>query len=126
MAPTARRCLRRSRASGFALAELLVAVLVMTVGVLGSISTAAVVLRLMGAGAQHTLAAHVVQSRFEWLRARSCALIEGGSASSRGVRETWTVSPIEPATFDVTDAVSYTTRDGVQVQTFRSIVRCTP
>ena len=125
MAPIAHRRLRRSRAGGFALAEQLVAILVMTVGVLGSVSTAALVLRLMGGGAQQTLAAHVAQSRFEWLRARSCALIGGGNASRRGVRETWTVSPIEPATFDVTGVVSYRARDGARVQTSRSIVRCT-
>jgi Tfp pilus assembly protein PilV len=126
VAPPAQRRLRRAPASGFALAELLVAILVMTVGVLGSVSTAAVVVRLMGRGAQQTLAAHVAQSRFEWLRARSCAPIGGGSASIRGVRETWTMSPIEPTTYDVRDVVSYTTPDGIKLQTFRSIVRCAP
>ncbi len=126
MAPPAQRRLRRSPARGFALAELLVGILVMTIGVLGSISTAAVVMRLMGRGAQQTLAAHVAQSRFEALRARSCAPIGGGSASIRGVRETWTMSPIEAATYEVTDVVSYTTSDGIKLQTFRSIVRCTP
>ena len=121
-----RRGLRRSPRLGFTLLELMVAVMIMTVGVLGLASTAAVVLRLMGGGAQQTLAANVAQSRFEWLRARQCALIANGYATVRGVQEQWTVATIDATTFDVVDTVRYTTRAGRATQAYRSAVRCQP
>ncbi len=120
------RRLRRAGDAGFTLVELMVAMVIMTVGVLGLASTAAVVLRLMGGGAQQTLAANVAQSRFEWLRARQCPLIASGYASVRGVREDWTVTTIDPTTFDVVDTVRYTSRAGLRAQAYRSAVRCQP
>jgi Tfp pilus assembly protein PilV len=101
----------------------MVAILVLAVGVLGAVATAAAVLRLMAGGAQHSLAAHAAQSRFEWLRARPCAPV-GGVEEIRSIREAWTVTAVDRTTFDVTDVVTYPTRNGVRTQTFRSLVRC--
>ena len=122
MAASARRS-RRSARAGSALTELMVAILVLTVGVLGAVATAAAVLRLIGGGTQHFLAAHVAQSRFERLRARRCGLVNGVE-ESRGIREAWTVTAVDSTTFDVTDVVTYSTRSGVKTQTYRSLVRC--
>ena len=126
MRSRAGRPLRRVPTAGFTIVELMVAVMVLSIGVLGLASTAAVVLRLIGGGAQQTRVSEIAQSRFESLRARRCAQVTGGYASSRGVREVWTVSVIDQTTFDVVDTLRYNTRDGVKVQAYRSAVRCQP
>jgi prepilin-type N-terminal cleavage/methylation domain-containing protein len=116
----------RAGRAGFSLVELMVAILVMTVGVLGLAGTAALVLRLIGGGAQQTLAAHVAQSRFEQLRATECGSISDGYATVRGVREAWSVSRIDARTFDVADTLRFVTRHGERIQAYRSTVRCLP
>lgn len=126
----ARHCIRRlplsgrSQRSGFTIVELMVAMLVMTVGVLGLATTGAVVARMVGGGAQQTIAANAAQSRFESLRSVQCNQITSGSASNRGVSERWTVQQVAVQQFDVRDSVFYTTRTGQKTQVYRSFVRC--
>lgn len=57
---------------GFSLIELVVAIVILTVGVLGLASTAAVVMRQINGGAQQARAANVAQERFEALRSMEC------------------------------------------------------
>jgi|SRR5690242_10508759 len=87
-----RRRNRRVHARGFTLVELMVAVMVMTVGILGLASTAAVVMRMMHGGVRQTLAANVVAARFETRRKKRCDSLSSGSSSTRGIAEDWTVS----------------------------------
>lgn len=113
---------------GFTVVEVIVAVLILVVGVLGLASTAAAVSRLIGGGAQQALAANVAQSRFEHLRATTCAAVAGGSTtSSRGVSETWSVSQVAPTIFEVRVAVTYTTTAGPRTpESYHSYITCRP
>lgn len=117
---------RRRPRKGFTVIEIIIAIVIMVIGVLGLASTAAVVARLIGGGAQLTLAANVAQSRFEILRSTPCASIANGNADSgRGVTEQWRVTQVGPALFEVDVAVQYTTTSGPrQPQAFRSHVTC--
>jgi prepilin-type N-terminal cleavage/methylation domain-containing protein len=122
---------RRLRARrGFTLVELMVAILLMAVGVLGLASTAVAVARLSGGAAQQTVAANVAATRFEQLRSASCSTIKAGSATTRGVSERWVVTPVGTAagvtTLDVVDSVQFTARSGSApvLQAYRSYVRC--
>jgi Tfp pilus assembly protein PilV len=110
----------------------MVAVVIMTVGVLGLASTAALVSRLIGGAAQQTIAANVAESRFEQLRSMQCGSIKSDSAITRGIIESWTVTKAKGAIpgvtglFDVVDVVRYTAADG-RVRSplvFRSYVQC--
>ncbi|MFN2400180.1 MAG: prepilin-type N-terminal cleavage/methylation domain-containing protein [Gemmatimonadaceae bacterium] len=114
---------RRSR-RGFTIVELIVAIMILSIGVLGLASTAAVVAGMMGGGAMRTMAANVAQSRFEALRSVSCGLITAGSATTRGVTERWVATPIGVRHFDVTDSVSFYTKRGLSTQVYRSYVTC--
>ena len=60
---------------GFSLVELVVAIVILTIGVLGLASTAAVVMRQINGGAQQARAANVAQERFETLRSLECATL---------------------------------------------------
>jgi prepilin-type N-terminal cleavage/methylation domain-containing protein len=115
---------RRGR-SGFTIVEIIVAIVVLLVGVLGLASSAAVVSRLIGGGAQQALAANVAQSRFEILRSRPCNMIVDGSAGARGVTEQWRVEPVAVRMYDVEVVVTYSTPGGPrQPQAYRSHVIC--
>lgn len=84
----------RARA-GFTIVEMLVAIMVLAVGVLGLASTAAVVHRQMASGERQSVAASIAQSRFDSLTSRNCVAISGttGIASYRRgqIRESWNV-----------------------------------
>ena len=117
---------------GFTLVELIVAVIILTVGVLGLASTAGVVARQMSGGAQQTLAANVAQTRFERLRAVNCASLpvpSKGTETARGITEVWTVEPGNSANPSVqmlvlTDTVRYRAGRKLATRAFRSTRTC--
>lgn len=88
---------------GFTLVELMVAIIILAIGILGLAGTSAVITRQMGSAARQTVAAAVAQSRFDLLSSIDCAGLApaGGSTSGtstaafqgrpRGVTERWRV-----------------------------------
>jgi prepilin-type N-terminal cleavage/methylation domain-containing protein len=118
---------RLPRTRGFTLVELVVAVLIMAVGVMGLASTAAVVSRLMGGAGQQVVAAAVASSRFEQLRSLQCSRIAGGAATTRGVSEKWSIGGTTPnlAVVDSVTSVKISRRRAT-TQVYSSFVRCTP
>jgi type IV pilus modification protein PilV len=124
----ARRAVRPRRATaraGFTLVELVVAILVLTIGLLGLASTAAVVTRQMGSAAQQTIAAQTAQSRFEQLRSNyNCAALSDGSANAgKNVTETWTVTN-GTGVVTIRDSVAYRVRGQAKYQIYRSMLPC--
>ena len=83
---------------GFTIVEIIVAIMVLSVGVLGLAATAAVVQKQMGSGERQAAAAAIAQSRFDQLTSINCksANLVGGNASWRNghVTETWTVTDL--------------------------------
>lgn len=86
-------------ASGFTLVEVLVAVIILSVGILALASGSGSVFRMLGAGKRATQAAAIASQRLEALRRQAnatnprCSAIVGGSATRPGnVTETWTVT----------------------------------
>ncbi|MDQ6887043.1 MAG: prepilin-type N-terminal cleavage/methylation domain-containing protein [Gemmatimonadota bacterium] len=109
---------------GFTIVELLVAVMIMSIGVLGLASTAAVVNRQMGGGARRAQSAAVAQSRFETLRSTPCASIVTGTASTSGITERWVATSAGTRQFVVSDTVTFPNPTGPRTQVYRSYVRC--
>lgn len=122
---------RRATRHGFTLVELIVAIMILTVGVLGLASTAAVVSRQTGGGTQQTIAANIASSRFERLRGRSCSAIVAWTApdpAMPGIEERG--NPTKPASNNlrpVIDSVRYTAGGGRKSQwlVFNTLVPCT-
>lgn len=94
--------------SGMTLVEMMVAVVILAVGLLGLASTAGYVVRQVGGGAQQGIAASVIQSRVEKMRSVPCDTIKNGSAVTRGVRERWTRGSTANKVLTVVDSVQYT------------------
>jgi prepilin-type N-terminal cleavage/methylation domain-containing protein len=124
IAPAARRspALRR----GFTLIELMVTVLLLGVGLGGLIATSGAVSRMMGGSSREATSATVAASRFEILRSSTCAAITAGTATTRGISESWSVTKINAHTFDVADSVSFVpmSRRAAVKRAYRSVVRC--
>ena len=112
-----------ARERGFTLIELMVAMIIFVIGILALASTTAVTTRHMGGGAQMALAASTAQARFERLRAEACETIAAGSAESRGITETWTVSTLLRAV-EVTVVVSFHTNRGSREHEYKTVIPC--
>ena len=89
----------RHSESGFTVVEVVVAMIILTVGALSLIQSAAGVTRMLRDGRQRTRAAAVATTRLESLRdianttTPTCTALTGGSSTYPGnVTEAWTVS----------------------------------
>lgn len=108
-----RRAVPRLRARrGFTLPELIVATLIMTVGVLALASGSSGVVRQMRDGNLSSLASIVMQSRLETLRSQPCASQTNGTATTRGMTESWTLTALSAKVYAVTETVTYVPRAG--------------
>jgi type IV pilus modification protein PilV len=119
--------------SGFTLIEVMVAIVILSVGVLGLISTSALVTRMIGRGNMTTKATQLAQTRLEILRQQalsttpSCSSVSGGTATaSSGISEVWTVTT--PAGFSslrqLSVTVTYPISGGTRTATMTTQVRC--
>ena len=116
---------RAGPAAGFTLVEVVVALLVLTSGVLGLAGSTAVMVRAVREAAREGAAAAAARRRIESLAARPCAALADGSARDGALDERWTVrvdsaSRTALVTERVRDAAL---RDG-RVSSYTTIVPC--
>lgn len=86
--------LRPRARRGVTIVEILVSMLVLTVGVGGAIGSAGAVAKQMGGGQRQTLAASLAQARLDSLTSLACSQLSGGlsgTSTRTGIVETWTV-----------------------------------
>jgi prepilin-type N-terminal cleavage/methylation domain-containing protein len=79
---------------GFTIVEVLIAVIILTVGLLGLASTAAYVTRMIAQGNRYTEAATLANRRLELLRGGGCSTMANGSNITGRYTVTWTVTSI--------------------------------
>ena len=114
-----------SRRSGLTLVEMMVAVVMLAVGLLGLVGTAAVVTRQIGGGTRQGLAAQVVANRLERLRSMNCPQITSDSQTTRGIYERWVraTTPVNRVLY-VVDTVKYSVAGSQKIQTYTFTVPC--
>jgi Tfp pilus assembly protein PilV len=105
------------------LAELLVALMVFSVGALAMVATSANVMTLITASKNRTLAASVATARFERMRSQGCSAHTSDSTSHQGIGESWQVVSLARAD-DVTVRVSFVANHRVQTRIYRSFLPC--
>ncbi|HET7620379.1 MAG TPA: prepilin-type N-terminal cleavage/methylation domain-containing protein [Gemmatimonadaceae bacterium] len=110
---------------GFTLVELLIAIVVLTVGLLALTSAGAATVRLESRGQQLSRMASLGDTRLELLRTQRCAAVSGGAGGTR-FTERWSVAPGSSRTRVIADSI--VRNDGRATATvsytFRSAVRC--
>jgi len=105
-----RRHRRRTTApAGLSMVELLVAIVLLTIGLLALSGLAAVASKQVRGGATQTVAAAVAQSRFDTFASQPCAPLANkpqvvGSATTRRIQEKWVITDGNDVVF-ITDTV---------------------
>jgi len=126
------RTLPSARCRGFTLLEVLVALVLLSIGILGVSMSAALVSRMVGDGSRLTLAATIATARLEQLRAIPCASATSGTAITRGIEARWSVTAMgaAPSALEVELSVTYPLRTRLgtgppRTQLFRGAIHCT-
>jgi prepilin-type N-terminal cleavage/methylation domain-containing protein len=115
---------RRGKAqSGFTIVELLVAVVILAIGVLGLAGTSAVVLQQMNGGNTQQVGSQIAASRFEKMASRKCTgFALSGSRYTRGVTETWAYKAAENNTMVAT--VTLNIQNRTQPEVYQTVISC--
>jgi type IV pilus assembly protein PilV len=116
---------------GFTLIEVLVAVTVLGVGILGLVGSSALVTRMIGRGRHTTNAAQIAQERLDRLRqtalstATPCTALNNGTQTTTtdGLTESWTVGGAGELR-TLAASVTYNVTGGARTITLNTIIRC--
>ncbi len=122
-----------AKQSGFTLMEVMVAIVILSVGLLAMASATANVTRMIGHGKWATVASQVAMQRLENVRrvaystspaCTSSALIGGSATLGSGVSETWSITG-SGNTRQVLVTVTYPGAGRSTTDTITTILRCT-
>ena len=109
--------------SGYTLVEVVVAVMLFTVGALALVATSAVIGRELNANAIRERAGRMAGTRIEMLGA-GCRGATGGHEASGGIESTWSADFRDSAHVTVLESVIYPTRRGSRTDTYRVTIPC--
>ena len=115
---------RRAR-RGVTLIEVIIAIIVMSVGIMGLPGTAGYVATQMGGGNAQTLAAAMATKIADSLASRRCASLVDGTQTSRGVKATWTITAPIPKTRTINQTLEYTVKRGSKKSvSYQVMIQC--
>ena len=110
---------------GFTIIEVVVAILVLTTGLLALAGTAATVTRMITQGQLYSEASAMATERIEILRGVSCDNMASGSSTQGRFTVTWRVqSVVVGRAREVTVLVNAPTTSGTRVDTFATTIAC--
>jgi prepilin-type N-terminal cleavage/methylation domain-containing protein len=119
------RCEGELGQRGFSLIELIVAILILTVGILGLAATAGQVTKMVAWGGRYGASAVVASAQIEQLRATPCASLAASGTATKGIYSlSWTVTAsgfLRTITLTVSYPNGRSTRSDV-FETYRSCV----
>jgi prepilin-type N-terminal cleavage/methylation domain-containing protein len=120
---TSRRARLRAR-HGLTLIEVMIAIIVMAIGIMGLAGTASYVTQQMGGGNMQTIAAGMATKVADSLSARRCSALVSGEQTSRGVTVRWTVEDSSRTRW-VRQAVQYKPKRGpAKTVNYVLVVQC--
>jgi prepilin-type N-terminal cleavage/methylation domain-containing protein len=109
--------------AGYTLIEVVIAILVFGVGVLGLAASSGVVVRARAANSARERAELIATSRIELLRSQ-CGNAGSGEEHSHGISSQWVVSPNGSSALNVVESVTYAASDGSRIDIYRAIIWC--
>jgi prepilin-type N-terminal cleavage/methylation domain-containing protein len=115
----------RAARRGFALVEVMMTLLVFTIGLLAMASYATTMSRQMRDGGGMVSASSLARTRFEQLSALPCQNLVAGTATATAgaVTETWTITPASRSV-SITDQVTFPVGRRTQTQSYSTILPC--
>jgi prepilin-type N-terminal cleavage/methylation domain-containing protein len=119
---------RRRVRRGVTMIELLVALAIVSVGVLALSGGAALVTRLTGGGTVQTRAAMIANAHIEQFRSMSCTSATSGTDTVRSVISSWTATSVTSSGSrrgtSISLTVQYPTTKGMRSQAFTTLLPC--
>jgi Tfp pilus assembly protein PilV len=109
--------------TGYTLIEIIIALLLFTVGGLALVSTSALIARATNADGIREQAGRIAASRLEILGVE-CQRAVSGSETSRQIHSEWAVTRLDSARIRVVETVTYPTTEGWLTLRFDSIQPC--
>ncbi|MBI3982307.1 MAG: prepilin-type N-terminal cleavage/methylation domain-containing protein [Gemmatimonadetes bacterium] len=110
---------------GFTIVEVIIAIMVLSVGLLALVGSAAVTTRMISQGQRYTEASTLANQRFEILRSLPCASVVDGSATSGQFSLTWRVSSMANGRASLVQLnVASPTGTGVRNDRFSTVILC--
>ena len=114
--------------AGFTIIEVLIAVVILSVGLLGLASTAGYVTRMIGQGNRFTQASTLASKQLELLRAGGCTTMANGSSATGRFRVAWTVTTLNTGSQRTANQVQVTvtspTNYGTRTDSFTGMILC--
>ncbi len=111
--------------AGFTLVELLVALVVLSIGVLALAGSARLVLHQATWSAGRARAASLADARFELVAAGGCAAAAGGARNVNGIDEAWSVLR-DGRSLVVVDTLRFRAGRATDVLAFERVLLCAP
>ena len=108
---------------GYTLVEIVVALLLFSVGGLAMVSTSAVVGRELSANASRERAGRIAATRLEMLRA-TCRSARAGSEELGRIRSEWSVGRPDSSKLSVVESITYPTKQGTRTDIYRVTLPC--
>ena len=111
--------------AGYTLVEVVIALLLFTVGALALVATSAVIGRELNANAIRERAGRMAESRLEILGA-GCRGATAGREARGGIESEWSVDFPDSTHVSLLESIVYPTRRGSRTDSYRMTVRCPP
>ena len=112
-----------TRTLGYALVELIVALLLFAIGVLALAGTSALIGRALNVDVQRERAARVASRQIEILSA-ACHQAASGSRNVPPINSAWTVAQPDAGHIEITESVSYPSSSGRRTDLYRTLAVC--
>ncbi|HEX7937353.1 MAG TPA: prepilin-type N-terminal cleavage/methylation domain-containing protein [Gemmatimonadaceae bacterium] len=114
---------------GVTLVELLVAMSILSIGLMAIAGVSGSITRSLGESRSETLAATAAMARFEKVAGTQCSSLTLSSPtteSNRNITETYVVTDEGNNTRRIVDSVSWKTRRGTRMAAFTTLLPCRP
>ncbi len=111
------------RSPGYTLIEVIVALLVFTVGALALAASSGIIAQAMATNALRERAGRVAVSRIALIKSQ-CHVAGSGSEKAQQMESTWSVARADRSRVSVTESVSYVSPRGPRTQSYRTTIWC--
>ena len=114
---------RSTASQGYTLVEVIIAILVFGVGVLGMVASSGIVSKAMAGNAVRERSGRIAASRIEVVHSQ-CRTARSGEERFQQVHSRWLIAADNPSRISVIESVTYPAANGLRTDIYRAVVWC--